>query len=93
MIGTTINSSNIVFTTPPALLGSGTTDQTTIGILKGVIGESTTGGTGATGFLTTYDATYGVRLLNAATEYKFLLVDSYFHMFETKSILRVCLFE
>ncbi len=65
----TAGSANIVFGTAPTLVGNGTAGQTTIGIIKGAYGDSTSAGLGAAGGLVTYDSTYGVRLLNTSTEY------------------------
>ncbi len=65
----TAGTANIGFTSAPTLVGSGTAGQTTIGIIAGAYGDTTSGGDGKTGGLVTYDSTYGVRLLNTATEY------------------------
>lgn len=66
----TAGDANIKFDITPDLVGgAGAADSTTVSILKGAYGEITTGGTGSTGGLVTYDSTYGVRRLNTATEY------------------------
>ncbi|MCG3147566.1 MAG: hypothetical protein PCFJNLEI_01006 [Verrucomicrobiae bacterium] len=65
---TTAGGANMTFGTAPTLLGGGGgAGTTTIGILVGALGETNTSGSGSG--LVTYDSTYGVRLLNAATEY------------------------
>ncbi len=64
----TANSASITFTNAPSLTGAGGAAGTsTVSILKGAIGDTSTSGTGSG--LVTYDSTYGVRLLNTATEY------------------------
>ncbi|MFA6285920.1 MAG: autotransporter-associated beta strand repeat-containing protein [Opitutaceae bacterium] len=65
----TANSTNISFTTAPTLNQAGS--GTTIGIIAGAYGDTTSAGVGfgATGGLVTYDEAKGVRLLNTATEY------------------------
>ncbi len=62
----TANSSNIVFTSAPALFGNGAAGTSSVGIIAGAYGDTIAGGSG-TG-LVTYDATRGVRLL-AGSEY------------------------
>jgi autotransporter-associated beta strand protein len=57
----TADTLNLVFATPPALIGSGPAGTTTMGVLPGI----TLGGAGS---VATYDTTYGVRPL-AAAEY------------------------
>lgn len=66
-------SSNIVFNTAPTLTGTGTAGTSTIGIIKGAYGDTSTSGNGSG--LVTYDSTYGVRLLNTSTEYKDAITD------------------
>lgn len=69
----TANSSNIVFTNAPALTGGGgAAGTTTVSILKGAYGDTSTSGTGSG--LVTYDSTYGVRLLGAS-EYTGAITD------------------
>ncbi len=68
----TLGSSNIVFTQAPTLSGSGAAGTSTVGIIAGAYGATTSGGTG-TG-LVTYDAAKGVRLLDAS-EYTATLAD------------------
>ncbi|MFA6289358.1 MAG: autotransporter-associated beta strand repeat-containing protein [Opitutaceae bacterium] len=65
----TADTSNIHFTTAPTLNQAGS--GTTIGLIAGAYGDTTSGGVGfgATGGLVTYDADKGVRLLDTATEY------------------------
>lgn len=70
----TAGDANIVFTSAPALTGANGTG-TTLSILKGAIGEITTGGSGSTGGLVTYDAANGVRLLDFTTEYAATIAD------------------
>lgn len=65
----TAGAANINFTSAPTLVGSGTANQTTIGIIAGAYGDITSSGDGKNGGLVTYDSTYGVRLLNTSTEY------------------------
>ena len=70
----TANSANIVFNNAPALVGgSGGAGTSTVKIVAGAYGDISSSGTG-TG-LVTYDATYGVRLLNTATEYASTITD------------------
>ncbi len=74
----TAGHANIHFTTAPTLVGgTGSAGQTTLGIIKGVFGDTLTSGNGAsaTGGLVTYDATRGVRLLDTATEYAASITD------------------
>lgn len=76
-IGTGTNSTNIQFTTGPALSGGGgAAGSTTVSILAGAFGDtSTTGsGFGATGGLVTYDAANGLRVLSAS-EYTSAITD------------------
>lgn len=65
----TANNTNISFGTAPTLNQAGS--GTTIGIISGAYGDTTSAGVGfgATGGLVTYDAAKGVRLLDTATEY------------------------
>lgn len=76
---TTANSSNIVFTTVPTLSGAGgAAGTTTLSILPGAIGDTSTTGVGngtSTGGLVTYDPINGIRLLNPLTEYKSSITD------------------
>ncbi len=68
----TAASSNIVFTNAPVLSGSGDAGTPTVGIIAGAYGD--TSPTGAGSGLVTYDATKGVRLLEAS-EYTATLAD------------------
>jgi autotransporter-associated beta strand protein len=73
----TIGAANIEFGTAPALTGgAGAAGTTTVSILPGAYGDSTTAGNGfgATGGLVTYDANNGVRLLTAS-EFKATISD------------------
>lgn len=60
----TINSGNITFTTAPTLSGSGAVGTPTVGIIPWAYGDNSNSGNG-TDFLT-YDATNGLRRLNAS---------------------------
>jgi hypothetical protein len=62
-----VNSSNIVFETPPPLVGAGGEGTTTLGILVGAYGDISNGGNG-TGLLT-HTPSHGIRLLDSSTEY------------------------
>ena len=70
-----VSSTSIGFGTGPTLNGTGTAGgsagTSTVGILTGGYGDTTTGGNGlgSTGGLVTYDATKGVRLLDTSNEY------------------------
>ncbi|MCG3147564.1 MAG: hypothetical protein PCFJNLEI_01004 [Verrucomicrobiae bacterium] len=65
----TASSANVTFGTTPTLLGGGGgIGTTTRSILVGVLAETNTA-TGSGSGLATYDSTYGLRLLDAATEY------------------------
>src|SRR5690606_28050533 len=57
-------SANIIFTAAPTLSGSGDAGTSTVGIIAGAYGDTTTGGTGAG--LVTYDSVQGVRLLSSS---------------------------
>jgi Uncharacterized protein with a C-terminal OMP (outer membrane protein) domain len=73
----TVNSTSIEFLSTPALLGGGgAAGTTTVSILAGAFGDTTSNGSGfgATGGLVTYDEVYGVRLLTAG-EYKSSITD------------------
>ncbi|CAN5441720.1 hypothetical protein BH09VER1_BH09VER1_46650 [soil metagenome] len=73
----TANSSNVMFTTGPTLVGGGGGSGTsTISILAGAFGDTSASGTGfgATGGLVTYDAANGIRLL-ASNEYTTAISD------------------
>jgi autotransporter-associated beta strand protein len=72
-IGSGTNSVNIAFASPPSLSGSGGNGTTTVGILPGGYGDTSATGNGAG--LVTCDGTYGVRILNASTEYKASITD------------------
>lgn len=76
---TTVNSSNIVFTTAPALSGGGSAAGTSaVSILPGAIGDTSATGVGngtGTGGLVTYDPAKGIRLLDPLTEYKASITD------------------
>src|SRR5690606_29287136 len=65
-------SANIIFTAAPTLSGSGDAGTSTVGIIAGAYGDTTTGGTGAG--LVTYDSVQGVRLLSSS-EYTETLAD------------------
>ena len=68
------NSTSIWFDTPPTLLGGGGgVGTTTNSILVGMVPDTTAGGYGM-GF-GTYDAAYGVRALDLATEYTNSITD------------------
>jgi|GEM_PF-1660416 len=71
----TASSTNIQLNTPN-LVGSVGANTTDGGILVGMVGDSSAGGTGfgSTGGLLTHDATYGVRLVGAS-EYKTSITD------------------
>jgi len=65
----TTNTANVQFTgTTPTLSGTGAAGTTTVGIIAGALGDTSSSGTGfgATGGLVTYDAATGVRLLTSA---------------------------
>ncbi|HSI12896.1 MAG TPA: autotransporter-associated beta strand repeat-containing protein [Chthoniobacter sp.] len=70
----TPNSSNIVFSTAPALSGGGGAAGTsTVSILPGAIGDTSATGVGngtSTGGLVTYDPAKGIRVLDPLTEYQ-----------------------
>ena len=71
----TAGASNISFTAAPTLSGSGSAGTTTVGILSGAYGDSSSNsGDGKTGGLVTYDSTYGVRLLSGS-EYQASITD------------------
>jgi autotransporter-associated beta strand protein len=71
----TAGHANIVFSSTPSLTGGGgSAGQSTIGIIVGAYGDTTSGGDGKTGGLVTYDATQGVRLL-AGSEYAATVAD------------------
>lgn len=70
----TPNSANIVFGSAPEMLGAGgVAGSTTNSIIVGAYGDTSAAGTG-TG-LVTYDAVYGLRLLDFATEYTGAITD------------------
>jgi autotransporter-associated beta strand protein len=70
----TPNSVNVALGSAPALVGgNGGPDSTTNGILVGVLVDTTTGGSGMG--LATYDADYGIRLLNPLTEFTGAITD------------------
>lgn len=74
----TPNSGNITFGTAPTLIGAaGVAGSTTNSILVAAYGDTAAAGTGlgTTGGLVTYDASKGVRLLDAATEYTSTITD------------------
>lgn len=60
----TVNSSNVVFTAAPTLLGSGAAGTNTVGIIPYLYGDNSTSGVG-TDFMT-YDATFGLRRLTSS---------------------------
>ncbi|HVK15587.1 MAG TPA: autotransporter-associated beta strand repeat-containing protein [Fimbriiglobus sp.] len=62
----TAGSSQLFFTTAPFLTGSGAAGTPEVGVIAGLIGDTSATGTGST--VLTYDATLGVRPL-AANEY------------------------
>ena len=65
----TAGVANITFNNAPSLSGAGgAAGTTTVSILAGAYGSTTTGDNNGEG-LVTYDSTYGVRLLNTSTEY------------------------
>lgn len=67
------DSSNLMLASAPELAGDGSAGSSTVGIMRGVYGATTTGGTGSG--LVTYDADKGVRLLNIDTEYTAAIVN------------------
>ncbi len=71
----TAGNANIMLDSTTGLLNQ-TGSGTTVGIIVGAYGDTTTGGTGfgTTGGLVTYD-TNGIRLLNTATEYTSGIID------------------
>ena len=69
----TTQSVNIVFDTPPTLVGDESGSGTTRPIIHAGVVDTTTGGYGM-GF-GTYDADYGVRVLDYATEYTNTITD------------------
>lgn len=69
----TANGSNVTFTTAPALVGSGAAGGSSVGIIAGAYGDTTSAGNGSG--LVTYDAARGVRLLDVASEYTGTLAD------------------
>ena len=74
----TPNSGNITFVTAPTLSGAGgVAGSTTNSILVGAYGDTTVAGNGftTTGGLVTYDNTYGIRVLNTASEYTSTIID------------------
>lgn len=75
----TVGSSNVQLAVAPTALllgGSGAAGTSTVNILAGAFGDTSSSGSGlgATGGLVTYDSTYGVRLL-AANEYTTSITD------------------